>query len=80
MPEIPQEAVQDGGSYYPIPPQGCASSGISVRDKIAERTFVRLLGDAFQAQMGSDVDIPANDFAVQSFAAADAWLKARALV
>lgn len=80
MPEIEQPKSPDGGPYYPIPPQGCEHPGVTLRDRVAEKTFVRLLGDAFQAQMGQRVEINANDFAVQAFNAADAFLRARAVM
>jgi len=80
MPEIEQQAPSTGGTYFPIPPQGCESAGISLRDHIAEQVFVRLLGDAFAACIGQEIEINAKDFAVQSFIAADKWLATRAVV
>ncbi len=80
MPEITQDSVPSGGPYFPIPPQGCESPGVSVRDRIAERVFVRLLGDAFAVNIGQEVEINARDYAVQAFAAADAWIATRSVM
>jgi hypothetical protein len=80
MAEVHEEKVNDGGPYYPIPAAGCSNSGISVRDKVAKEVFVDVFARVFSEHHQSEVAINAKDIAVEAFAAADAFLKTRAIV
>lgn len=65
----------DGGPAFPVP-KHALWDGLSLRDLVSLHVYGEMLGAVYA--LGGKIE--AKDVAVEAFIAADAWLKARAVI